>query len=106
MLIEKLNNYQIDLYGIEACSLEMPESPEKNQAFMVGAYLGEVKAGIGAVKLLTNYAEIKRMYVEEKYRGLAVAHNILTALEEYVKHKGIGQIFLETGNLQYTAINF
>jgi putative acetyltransferase len=105
-LIEKLNHYQIGLYGLAACNLEPPEVLQKNNAFMVGAYLNDTLTGIGGVKLMDGYAEIKRMYVEEKYRGGSVAVKILNALQEYVKQKGISEIFLETGYLQHSAIKF
>jgi putative acetyltransferase len=105
-LIEKLNHYQIGLYGIESCNLETPESLEKNNAYMLGAYLGEHLAGIGAVKLFDKYAEIKRMYVEDHYRGLSVAESILTRLEAYARQNGVYKIFLETGNLHHAAIRF
>jgi putative acetyltransferase len=105
-LIEKLNHYQVGLYGIEACNLETPQSLEKNNAFMLGAYFDEYLAGIGAIKLLDGYAEIKRMYVEEDYRGLSVAENILSTLEAYTKQNGVYKLFLETGNLQHAAIRF
>lgn len=103
-LIEKLNQYQIGLYGLDPCNLETAESLENNKAFMLGAYIEEVLVGIGAVKLLEGYAEIKRMYVVESYRGLAIAESILHTLEEHVQQRGIDRIFLETGYLQQAAI--
>jgi putative acetyltransferase len=105
-LIEKLNQYQIGLYGLAACNLETPEALVQNNAFMVGAYREDTLIGIGAVKLFEQYAEIKRMYVEEPYRGLSIAESILNTLEEHVKQQGIGRLFLETGNLQQAAIKF
>jgi putative acetyltransferase len=105
-LIEKLNQYQVGLYGVDACNLETAESLEKNKAYMLGAYVEEVLVGIGAVKLLEGYAEIKRMYVVESYRGLAIAESILHTLEAYVQQSGIDRIFLETGYLHHAAISF
>jgi putative acetyltransferase len=105
-LIDKLNQFQIDLYGLEACNLESPESLHAS-AYMVGAFSSEnILAGIGAVKLVSGYAEIKRMYVEENYRGQAIAHKVLTTLEDHARDNGVKTIYLETGNLHYAAIQF
>ncbi len=103
-LIEKLNQYQIALYGRQMCTLEPPEILEKNQAFMVGAFVNETLVGIGAVKLLDGYAEVKRMYVEENYRGLSIAGKILQALEAYAKQQHVKMICLETGNQHFSAL--
>ncbi|MBL0744691.1 GNAT family N-acetyltransferase [Chryseolinea lacunae] len=105
-LIDKLNRYQIALYGIEACNLEPPESLIKNNAFMVGAFSHEELAGIGAIKVLDGYGEIKRMYVEESHRGLSVAEEILSALETYAAGRAIHSVYLETGRLHHAAIKF
>src|SRR4051812_37878322 len=98
-LIEKLNAYQVALYGIEYCTLESPEDLEKNKAFMVGAYIKNILTGIGAIKIVTDYAEIKRMYTHEDYRGKRIAEKIINALEEYAAKNHIHKILLETGNL-------
>jgi len=105
-LIEKLNKYQIGLYGIEMCNLESPESLQKNNSVMMGAYVNNELAGIGAVKFFDTYAEIKRMFVEENYRGLSISGTILNALEEQAAQKGIYRICLETGNLHQQALKF
>ena len=105
-LIEKLNQYQINLYGREKCSLDSPEVLQQSQAFMVGAYANELLIGIGAVKFFDDYAEIKRMYIEENFRGLSIAEHILTRLEEHAAKNGIHKICLETGTLHHAAQKF
>lgn len=105
-LIDKLNTYQIGLYGADKCNLESAQSLQNNNAFMLGAFDGQTLAGIGAIKLADGYAEIKRMYVEEAYRGLSIAENILRQLEDYARHKGILRICLETGNKHQQALKF
>ena len=105
-LIGKLNDYQISLYGAERCNLETPESLVQNKAFMLGAFDEQTLAGIGAIKLADSYGEIKRMYVEEAYRGLSIAENILSRLEAYATQKGIVRIYLETGNKHQKALRF
>lgn len=106
VLIAQLDQYQIGLYGIEACNLESPASLIKNSAFMLGAYAGNELCGIGSVKFVNDYAEVKRMFVLEKFRGLSIADRILEALLRHVKDQGIANVFLETGNLHHAAVKF
>ncbi|MEM8907619.1 MAG: GNAT family N-acetyltransferase [Bacteroidota bacterium] len=105
-LIQKLNEYQIGLYGIENCNLEPPDEMIKNQAFMIGAFLNEDLIGIGSIKLVEDHAEIKRMYLEKSYRGLGVAETIIQHLEEYAVKQGVKRICLETGNKHVAAMKF
>lgn len=103
-LIDELNAFQIGLYGIEKCTLETPEQMLKNRAYMIGAFYNDEILGMGAVKLLDNYAEIKRMYVSHQARGLGMASSILRELESYVIKNGIDTIKLETGTLHLEAM--
>ena len=105
-LIEKLNQYQISLYGIEHCNLESPEMLEANQAIMLGAFQNDTLVGIGAIKIMGFYAEIKRMYVDENYRGQSIAADLLNRLENIAQTNSIYHIYLETGNQHHAAIRF
>ena len=105
-LIEKLNQYQVGLYGRGKCTLDTPEVLIESKAFMIGAYDNEALVGIGAIKLFDDYAEIKRMYVKENYRGSRIAENILHKLETYAVKNEIGKVCLETGNRHYAALRF
>jgi len=105
-LIDKLDKYQIELYGIECCHLDSVAELQKCGAYMMGAYSDDALIGIGAVKIFDKYAEVKRVFVEEEFHGSGVADKILSALEDYSAHKGKEKIYLETGTLQYSALNF
>jgi putative acetyltransferase len=105
-LINQLDAYQIDLYGIEKCNLETPEALVHNQAYMIGAYAGDALIGIGGIKIYDTYAEVKRMFVDNKFRGKAIARLILEQLENYALRKGITKVFLETGKLHVEALGF
>ena len=96
-LIDKLDAFQIELYGRENCHLDSIEVLLKSGAHMLGAYSGSQLVGIGAVKIMGDYAEIKRMFVEESHRGMGIAENILSQLEAYAQEQGIMQLNLETG---------
>lgn len=62
-------------------------------------------AGCGGVKLLVpEYAEIKRMYVRPRFRGLGFAKLMLNHLADYARSQGVGILRLETGIHQHVAI--
>ncbi|HTJ48113.1 MAG TPA: GNAT family N-acetyltransferase [Cyclobacteriaceae bacterium] len=103
-LIAKLDRYQIALYGIENCNLEPSDTLMQNKAFMVGAFTSNLLIGIGAVKIVESYAEIKRMFVDPAFRKHGVAIKILKELEEYAIERQLENIYLETGRLQFAAI--
>jgi putative acetyltransferase len=106
MLIKKLDQFQIDLYGVENCHLDSFEELKNSKAYMVGAYIDNQLIGIGAVKLFAEYAELKRMYLDENQRGKGIAEKILAQLEKYVQKTGIKKVYLETGVQQKPALNF
>lgn len=103
-LIDKLNTYQISLYGQPACTLESAEELIQNKAYMVGAFINDRLVGIGAIKPMQTYVEVKRMWVEEAGRGRGVAKGMLEHLEQEAKSRQINQVYLETGNLHHAAL--
>jgi len=66
---------------------------------IVGGYSKEILVGIGAIKIFNDYAEIKRMYFTEDFRGTGLANKLLTKLEVYAAKKLKPRILLETGYL-------
>ncbi len=71
---------------------------------MIGAFQREELVGMGAIKLLKGYGELKRMYVSEKHRGFGIASKILESLEDYARQNNVDKIRLETGNLHFRAM--
>ncbi len=72
---------------------------------VVVAYLNEVVVGCGAFKEYdTNTAEIKRMFVEPKFRGKGIAQQVLAELELWAKENNYNTCILETGKKQPEAI--
>jgi putative acetyltransferase len=64
-----------------------------------------IPAGCGGIKLVvTEYGEVKRMYVRSQFRGLGFAKLMLKHLTEYAQSHGIGLLRLETGIHQQAAI--
>lgn len=69
------------------------------------AMIGAEAAGCGALQLVApEVAEIKRMYVPERFRGRGIARAILRHLEEQAKAAGAVRVRLQTGTLQPEAI--
>ena len=62
-------------------------------------------AGCGGIQLFgTEYAEVKRMYVRPRFRGLGLAKLMLNHLADYARDHGVGLLRLETGIHQSEAI--
>ena len=105
-LIDELNTFNLSLYPAQYCHLESSEELVRNQSSMLGAFWEEQLVGIGAVKQLPGYAEVKRMFVKELYRGKGVAAQILHGLEEIARKQGNVFIRLETGSKHDAALKF
>jgi len=105
-LVDALDQYQIGLYGAASCNLEPITELQSSGAVLLGAFNATVLMGIGAVKLGTTYAEIKRVYFKPEYRCSGAATVLVTELEAQVWARGLTSIYLETGRLQYAALRF
>ena len=62
--------------------------------------------GCGAVALLPEYAELKRMYVRPESRGRGIADSIVQFLERQAVGRGYDSVVLETGIRQLAALSF
>ncbi len=105
-LIDKLDTYQIGLYKRMYCHLDSPEELMKENAYMVGAFAQNNLIGMCALKPLGAYGEVKRLYVEEAWRGKQIASQILVHIETQAKKMGFDLLLLETGVKQPEAIKF
>jgi putative acetyltransferase len=73
-------------------------------AFFVARIQGEA-AGCGGVQIHgTEYAELKRMYVRPRFRGLGVGKQMLDRLAAHARAQGVELLRLETGIQQLEAI--
>jgi GNAT superfamily N-acetyltransferase len=71
------------------------------------AWVGEDPVGCGGWRTLPSdrqVAEVKRMYVDPKWRGRGIGAAILRALEESARREHKRRIVLETGQQQPEAI--
>jgi len=73
-------------------------------AFYVARMEGEA-AGCGGVQLYgAEYAELKRMYVRPRFRGLGLGRRMLERLAAHAREHGVELLRLETGIHQDEAI--
>ncbi|MGD8441859.1 MAG: GNAT family N-acetyltransferase [Desulfobacterales bacterium] len=104
-LIHQLDEYQESMYPPESNHLDSLDELSKPNVDFLAAYADSEICGIGAVKVLGDYGEIKRLYVPEKYRGKGIAKRIVEELETCLVQRSIFTARLETGIHQHEAID-
>ena len=103
-LIAELDAYQEKLYPPESNHLESIDQLSTPSVKMYGCQIPEELAAIGAVKLMPDYGEIKRVFVSPQHRGKGIAKKLITRLEMEIENAGLAYARLETGVLQHEAI--
>jgi len=63
-----------------------------------------VPAGCGGIKLEASYAELKRMFVRARFRGMGLSKLMLEHLTAHAQNRGMSLLRLETGIHQHAAI--
>ena len=72
---------------------------------VIVAYINNTAAGCGCFKTFDkNTAELKRMFVDDQFRGEGIGAAILIELENWAKELGYASIILETGTVQIGAV--
>ena len=104
-LIAALDAYQGALYPPESnYHLSIDALRQPNVLFAVARDAGGVAVGCGAVVMLADYGELKRMYVDPAQRGVGVAQQLLQRLEHEAMQRNCPVLRLETGIHQHAAI--
>src|SRR5262245_5275274 len=103
-LISELDTYLNSLYPPESNYLLDIETLMQPSIQFVLAFTDGEAVGCGAVWLKEDYAEVKRMYVKPKCRGMGIGTKILNKIEALAREAGITTLRLETGNLQPEAL--
>lgn len=105
-LIAELDDILTPLYAAESRhGFSVDKLLREGVAFFVIRHDG-IPAGCGGLKLFgTEYAEVKRMYVRPKFRGLGLGRLMLNHLAEYSAKRGVTLLRLETGIHQVEAIS-
>jgi len=104
-LIHQLDEYQESMYPPESNHLDSVDELSKTNVNFLAAYVDSVICGIGALKVLNDYGEIKRLYVPGNYRGKGIAKEIVKELENCLVKRSIFTARLETGIHQREAID-
>jgi len=104
-LIYQLDEYQESMYPPKSNHLDSIDELSKTNVNFLAAYGDSEICGIGAVRVLNDYGEIKRLYVPEKYRGKGIAKEIVKELENCLVKRSIFTARLETGIHQHEAID-
>ncbi len=103
-LIEELDALQLSLYPAESNHLLDIETLARPQMRFVSASVSGEVFGCGGIWLHEDYAEVKRVYVSPKMRGLGLAKKIMARLEDEARAAGMKIARLETGIYQPEAL--
>ena len=88
-------------YGLTLDGLRAP-----HVRFVLARDASGAAQACGAVALLPQFAELKRMYVRPAVRGRGAAESVVNVLEGIAVANGHGMLYLETGVLQHAAMAF
>ena len=104
VLIDELDQYMIPLYPAESNHLLDIETLRQPEMRFFAAYVGDDVLGCGGCWLHGDYAEIKRVYVSPKARGLGLAKKLMQRIEDEAVAHGKLVARLETGIHQPEAL--
>lgn len=103
-LVQELDRHLSALYPAESNHLmDIEALAAPNVQFFTAQVDGDA-VGCGAIKCFDGYAEIKRVFVAPRARGLGVARHIIGTLENAALSVGLDTMRLETGIHQPDAI--
>ncbi|MCV9965384.1 GNAT family N-acetyltransferase [Pararhizobium sp. BT-229] len=104
-LLQQSDAYAQSLYPAESNHLVDVSTLEKpSVAFFVARHEGEIVGCCALVDAGDGSAEIKRMFVDPKARGLKIGRKLLETIEGHGRDAGLSAIRLETGIYQPEAI--
>lgn len=106
-LLAASDAFYIDLYPAESNHLESSADLKADNVIFVGCRVGATLVATGAAKLMQDdgrYAEIKRVYVLQGFRGRGLSRAIMRHLEREIRARGVSVCRLETGIRQPEAL--
>jgi len=106
-LIAVADAYYIDLYPAESNHLASSEDLKKPDVILLGCRIDGELVASAAARILqddVDYAEIKRLFVLDRYRGKGLSNEIMRHLETELQSRGISLFRLETGIKQPEAL--
>lgn len=106
-LLRRSDEYMAALYPPEANRMASVRDLKSPNVVLYGCWEGETLAGCGAAKVMEDdgrYGEIKRLFVEERYRGRGMSTLLMARLEDHLRDLAVEWIRLETGVSQPEAL--
>jgi putative acetyltransferase len=106
-MIAASDAYYVDLYPAESNHLESIDDLKQPNVILIGGRLDGKLVASGAAKLMQDdgmYAEIKRLFVSDLYRGRGLSREIMQYLETELAARGVTLLRLETGTKQPEAL--
>jgi putative acetyltransferase len=106
-LIAASDAFYEGLYPAESTHLESSADLKRPDVLFIGCRLDGKLVASGAAKIMQDdgtYAEIKRVFVFEQYRGRGLSRRIMQFLETELERRGIRLFRLETGIKQPEAL--
>jgi len=104
-MIDELDRFQGSLYPEASNYHDSKETLNQPNCHFISANENLDICGIGAIKIFSDYGEIKRVYVPQRFRGKGIAAFIIKELENHLTKNGITLARLETGIHHIEAIN-
>ena len=104
-LIGELDRYMSELYPAESNHLVDLATLARPDVRFFAVRIDDEPVGCGAIMLKGGYAEVKRIYVSPRARGLGLGKLILGRLERETRAEGLRLMRLETGTLQPQALS-
>ena len=106
-LIAASDAFYDGLYPEESNHLEARDDLDKSNVLFFGCRVDGKLVASGAAKLMDDdgdYAEIKRVFVLDAYRGQGLSAKIMNYLESELQRRGVRLLRLDTGVLQPEAL--
>ncbi len=107
VLIAASDAFYDGLYPPESNHLEATSGLKKEHVIFMGCRIGDELVASGGAKLMHDdgdYAEIKRVFVLENFRGRGLSRQVMEALETELRSRGVTLFRLETGVRQPEAL--
>lgn len=104
VLTKKLDNELTLIYGSSQKEFDQYNIMSNIETVVI-AHVNNHPVGCGCFKMIDrNTVELKRMFVDEQFRGKGIGAAILNELEQWAKEIKYSSIILETGSVQTDAI--
>lgn len=105
-MVHYLDDYMAELYPAESNHLVDLNALAQPDVHFFGVQVDGEYQGCGAIMLCDgSYAEVKRVFVSPKARGLGLGRKIVSTLETATRDVGINTMRLETGISQPEALS-